>query len=328
MLTEEQRQTHHLYVGGSMISKIIGVHPRENISDAFLYATQRLEGNGTSSDANRGISLEGYVLDMYERENEVKLVRDIQLLSEIGEDGRGFCANLDAAIVNYEMTRPDNPTGTVWEENAIEAPVEAKTSNDPSSSAYTEVPIYVVVQVQWEMMHCGPQCRYGIVPVWLANFGRFNFKVFTVQRDNDLIAELRYAGFDFLDHVRRDEMPEGVTPHLETLKRVRREPQSLISLGDEAEAAVASWEAAKRQVKHWTGSVDQSKAAVLKLLGDAEGGVLPSGDIITYLSQNGARQIDLDILQYRAHELYDELVTQPTHRTLRRAKAKVGKRRK
>jgi len=325
MLTEAQRQTHHLYVGSSMISKIIGVHPRENISDAFLYATQRLDGNGTSTDANRGIALEGYVLDMYERENEVQLVRDIQLFSEVGEDGRGFCANLDAAILT-EVCEPDEE-GFERCLDVIEAPVEAKTSNDPSSSAYTEVPLHVVVQVQWEILHCGPRCRYGIVPVWLASFGRFVFKTFRVERDDTLIEELRYAGFDFLDHVRRDVMPEDVTPHLETLKSIRREPNSIISLGDEAGEAWADLEAAKREAKHWTSTVDERKQAVLAMLGDAEAGRLPSGETITYLSQNGARQIDLDILQYKAPELYAELVSQPTHRVLRKAKAKAGKRR-
>jgi len=313
MLTEAQRQTHHLYVGSSTIAKIIGVHPRENAADAYLYATQRVEEVTSSTDANRGISLEGYVLDMYEAENDIKLDRNIAIYSEIGEDGRGFCANLDGAIP--------------LDDDLFEAPVEAKTSNDPAASAYQELPIHVAVQVQWQMMHVGPHCRYGVVPVWLAKFGRFHFQVFRVERDDTLIEELRYFGFEFLDNVRRGVMPEGVTPHLETLKHIRREPESIISLDEEAGEAWAEYEAAKREAKYWTSTADERKAAILALLGDAEGGRLPSGETITYLSQNGARQIDLDILQFKAPELYAELVSQPTHRVLRKAKAKAAKRR-
>lgn len=322
-LSEKQRETHHLYVGSSTIAKIVGVHPRENIADAFLYATRRVEGGGGGTDANRGVALEGYVLDMFEAETEIKLARNIELFSEIGEDGRGFCANLDAAItVEREV---GTAKGGYLE---IEAPVEAKTSNDPAAHAYEEVPVHVSVQVNWQMMHVGPHCRYGLVPVWLANFGRFKFQIFRVDRDDALIEELRFAAFDFLDHVRRDVMPDGVTPHLETLKRVRREPASIISLDDEAAEAWVELEEAKREAKHWTSTVDERKARVLGFLGDAEGGRLPNGETITYLLQNGARQIDLDILQFRARELYEELVSQPKHRVLRKARAKVGKRRR
>lgn len=315
-LTEEQRATHHLYVGGSTIAKIVGVHPRENICDAFLYATGQLnEGKGNEA-INRGVALEGYVLDMFEKETEIEIVRDIQLRSEIGEDGRGFAANLDAAI-------------PIWNGKDVvvryEAPVEAKTSNDPASNAYDEVPIHVNLQVQWEMMMIGEHCRYGLVPVWLANFGRFKFQIFRVERDDSLIEELRFHAFDFLDHVRREVMPADETPHLETLKRVRREPDSVISLDDEAEAQWLAREAAGEEIKHWTATKDQASARLIAMLGTAEAGRLPSGDEIRYMEQNTARHIDLDVLGFRAPELYKEMVTQGKCRVLRRAKAKIGK---
>lgn len=315
-LTEEQRRTHHLYVGSSTIAKIVGVHPHENVSDAFLYATGRLNGAKGSEGINRGVALEGYVLDMFEKETEIEIVRNIPpLYSDIGSDGRGFAANLDAAV-------PDgNPLF-----GRIEAPVEAKTSNDPASSAYDAVPIHVNLQVQWQMMMIGEHCKYGLVPVWLANFGRFKFQIFRVERDDTLIEQLRFEAEDFLDHVRRDVMPEDSTPHLETLKRVRREPSSVVSLDDEAGEAWAELEAAKLEAKHWTTTVDQRKGIVLNLLGDAESGRLPNGDTITFLEQNGARVIDLDLLQARYPEIYTSMVSQPKHRVLRKGKAKTKRR--
>ncbi len=329
-LTDEQREKRHKFVGSSDIAKIIGVDERQNAGDVWLSKTDRLPRIEATTDINRGIALEPYVLSMFEAEFGLALKRDVWV------QGDDVCAsNLDAAITverkgsSIECTIADVPG--VFHGYAVEAPVEAKTTNlGKMWNAETgEIPFNVLVQVSFQIYCAGPQVQHAFVPALVPTFDRFNFlsPVPIVKRNDELIEELVIAAHEFMEYVRKGQRPPDAPPHLESLKRIKREPQS-IALGDEAARLWDSYTSAGEREKAVQRDREEYKRGILEVLGDAEAGRLPDGRTITFLEQNGPRHIDIDRLAVTAPRVYEELVTQSKFRVLRIKKSAVGRKAK
>src|SRR6185436_20433525 len=106
-------------------------------------------------------------------------------------------------------------------------------------------------QLLWQMDRIGDHCQYGITGVIWPSFKQFKFELYRVGRDQEAIDGLNEMAEWFWKFVKADVRPPDTTPHLETLKRVKREPASMISLGDEAEGIWQQREEAGKQVAHW-----------------------------------------------------------------------------
>lgn len=316
MITEAQRLARRSCIGSSDSPALCGVDQYRSLYDLWADKTGKLEERPPSEDAERGVALEPYVLSMFERRMNVRLVRDIELCAP-----GIFGANLDAAIATANSL--SDRIGF------ISAGVEAKTTVDDEGwgEEIEDVPLRVLVQVQHQMMVGGYTLTY--IPVLIPKFKRFHFEIYQILRHDSLIAQIRERGEWFWEkHVKTDIPPPATLPHLETLKRWRREPKSIIQLDDEAAKLWVNMELAKAERKKWDKTVEQFQIELLTKLGDAEAGELPDGARLTYLSQNGARQTDFDLLQMRLRErgcedLYNEFITRPTFRVLRHQKAKT-----
>lgn len=80
-----------------------------------------------------------------------------------------------------------------------------------------------------------------------------------------------------------DPVPEGRLPSIEVIKRLRRDPDSVRNLSDEDADVVQQWQDAKATAKAADKAAKELQAKVLMTLGEAEGGLLPSGQMVTYL---------------------------------------------
>ncbi len=317
MLTAAQRDKRKAFIGSSDIAALCGLSEFANAHDIWLEKTGRLvEGNGSAA-AEMGNDLEGAVLSMFERERGIKVVRNIWLERETI-----FCANLDGAICDSDQLTKGFP-------NAVLEPVEAKSTGYQEfwGKEGAEIPPVVLCQVAWQMMVIGAHCERGWVPVLFPGYKKFDFKIFPVERTksvNELIEVLVEQAFAFWKLVESDTPPENLTPHLPTLKRVRREAETVISLDDEAAEEWAKFERARERVSKWEATKEQRYARLVTMLGASEAGRLPDGRMLTYMEQSGARHCDFDLLQAEAPELYKRLVTQGRFRVLRMKKAKIG----
>jgi hypothetical protein len=142
-----------------------------------------------------------------------------------------------------------------------------------------------------------------------------------VKRNDEFLEELKVAAHEFWEYVRLDKRPPDSVPHLESLKRMKREPNMVLSLGDEAAELWSQYEAAGQREKSANRDRDEYKTQILAMLGDAEAGRLLDGREITFLSQNSPRHCDVDRLHVLNPELYEQVVSQGTHRVLRIKKA-------
>lgn len=310
MITQEQREQRKQFVGSSEIGALIGVDPYRNAADIFLEKTGQLAERTSGEVQNRGIVLEGYILSLFEAQLGITLARDLRV------QGDDVCAaNLDGALVD--------------DSNLILAPVEAKSSNFGKdwNQETGQIPLLVLVQVSFQIMCAGPQCDHGFIPALVPEYQRFKFltPVPIVKRNDELIEELRVAAHEFMDYVRKGKQPPNAIPHLNSLKRLRREPDTIVALG---EAAAEMWEAfelAKERKRAAERDEEELKRLILAELGQAEAGRLMDGRVISFLEQNGARHCDIDRLQVLNPVLYDELVKQTRFRVLRIKKPKSVK---
>ena len=188
------------------------------------------------------------------------------------------------------------------------------------------VPYNVLIQVQQQMAVHRLEMVY--VPVlWCIGF-RPEFRMYTVPRDESLWGEIATPATKWwCEHVQTRIPPGDEPPPLHVLRAIQRRDGEMIDADDGQAFLVASWD------EHRKARIEAEKvecdllAKVLAELGDAEGMSLPDGRRFTYREQNGPRKCDLDALQARAPGIYDEIVTQPSHRTARltgKAKQKKG----
>lgn len=313
MITEEERQRRHKFLGSSDIAKIVGCHWKQNIADCYYEKTEQLipEKFGGSREAKMGIHLEGAILDMFEDAMDVKLERNIWLQHPT----HPFCANLDAAIIeDLDFPQTDalvfkngNPKISRYER--IISPVEAKSTRfiENWGEDFDEAPLQVVVQVHWQMFLAGPQCRRGYAPVFFPKYKDFGFEYVPITRDQELIDDLEFAGREFMESVRDRKPPKDVAPALDTLKRVKREPESLISIKEDGAAVVKEWRQFVEKKSFTVSDVDRLKQSVIALLDNAEEGRLPDGSLIRYPMYAGSRHCDLDLVEFKLSRLQDEI---------------------
>src|SRR6202008_494962 len=237
MITEAQREARKTCLGSSDAPALCNVDEYRSLYDLWLDKTGKLEDRAASEDAERGNDLEPVVLNWFERRMGVTLARNIEL-PRLGV----FGANLDAAI-----------TAAIIDLHPIKAVVEAKTTTDGDDwgEGIEDVPLRVYVQVQHQMMVAG--CQIAYIPVLIPKYRKFHFEIYQVQRHEGLIAQIQARGEWFWEkHVLADIPPPATMPHLEALKRIKREPASVVQLNEDAAIQfdlLTQYRAQKRQLE-------------------------------------------------------------------------------
>jgi putative phage-type endonuclease len=356
-------------IGGSDIAAVLGVDRYRSAADIWLEKTGRLDPKPGTEDTDRGDALEPAALDMFERRRGVKLARKVYVRRGL------FGAELDGAIplAGSELAELSTKFPTAVKEYSeerspqVEAVVEAKSASvvtreteEPDSDLLIDpgwgpnpedVPFRVICQGHVQMYTAN--CRVCWVPVFTPAFGRFRFDVKVVAWSDNLMQQIHDAAGEFWRCVESDTRPPDVSPTLDALKRQHRRAGEIKPLDDDDEAVVAIWQRIREErltIEKREGAVYRDAVAVL---GDAEEGMLPSGQRLTYFSQFGGKHVDhadleaelaaiqrrmqtwreMPIEQVRAEMAAVDLpavlakhTTQGQHRVLRAPKMKKGKR--
>jgi len=109
---------------------------------------------------------------------------------------------------------------------------------------------------------------------------------------------------------------------MEVMAALRREPGSLVDLPEWAGEDIQMMEFHGRKRREAELIEREAKASIIESLGEAEGGRLPDGGLVTYLSQRSPARLDAKRLRADHPEIYEDYVTQGTHRVLRIKKPK------
>lgn len=164
--------------------------------------------------------------------------------------------------------------------------VEAKTTIEPGEwgdEGADQVPERVVAQTHHQFVVAGPEYRLAYVPVLMPGFRSFDFKMYRVERNDELANAIAERCRDFMTkHVRADVQPDDFKPSIEILKRVRRTPNKSVPI---SAALVEEWTGLKEAARVIEERKKNAEAAILAAMEDAEEATFDGGKL-TYFEVN------------------------------------------
>lgn len=271
-ISEQQREQRRKYIGSSDAAAVMGVDPYKSAADLWLDKTGQCDGFDGNDATDRGNWLEPALLNFAEHRLSAALrvhgafIRDLMKV----HDSQLLSANFDGI----------QAVGGVNEEPFI---VEAKSSVIDANwgeDGTDQVPDHVLIQVHHQFFVAGPEYRVAYVPVILPAFKSFDFRLFRVERNNDLAELVAQRGMEFMrKYVQPRIMPSNYKPSLEVLKRMRREPQKVVPVNDSLVDSLIIARATRKQAE---ADVKQAETELLEAMGDADGASY-CGGVVTYL---------------------------------------------
>lgn len=269
MITELQRQQRADKIGSSDAAAILGLDPFKSASDVWLEKTGRVEPFAGNEATERGQLLEPALLTFAERQLGKRFARDVMC----EHPSRLLVANLDGAV-----TEPHD-----FGFHAIEI-IEAKSTvmgEEWGEEGTDQVPERVSVQVHHQFA-CVPTARVAWIPVLLPGYRSFQWRMYRVDRNDELVKIVEGQGIDFMEkYVKPQRQPSDFKPSLEVLNRVRREPEKVVPIADELVEKLIAVRTAKKRIEE---ACEATQAELLAALGDAEAGAYSKG-MVTYFEQ-------------------------------------------
>lgn len=297
MITPAQREARRHFEGSSDAAAICGVDPWKSAFAVFAEKVYDVTDLPNEGPIKRGNRYEGPILDFAE-ETLGPLERNVSLHHPDGIRA----ANLDARVVGKR--------------EGVEAKFTGQ-GHDFGEPGTDEIPERVIVQCSHQMYVADLEVVH--VPVLLARFGRLEEVMFRVDRHEDLISSIIAKEDEFWERYVLPKVPPPLDgpPALEVIKRIRRQPASIVGLDP---SLIESWEEAKAYKKEAEEAEERAKTAVLAALGDAEAG--DYGDpakILTYYEQTRS-DVDRKRLQAFLPEVWEEFKTSTAYRVARLSK--------
>lgn len=254
MLTQDEIERRRHFLTATDVPQILGKSPWGNASDVYLNKVHRRQFTGNAA-TEAGTLLEPAVVAWAHQQLGGVVEGDWR----VHENGINACS-LDAMTLDGE-------------------PVEAKTSGivGPGSPhqwgepGTDEIPDYYLLQVHAQLLVTG--ARRAFVPALIGGRG---FVMYVVRSHKGLEDQIQRASEQFwTEHVEARIQPDK-TPKLETLKQLRREPQSVVSIPD---GPVELYLAAKAEEKAAVAKAEAAQAQLLASLGVAEAGDYSGGRV-------------------------------------------------
>lgn len=181
-------------IGGSDVAGILGISTWSTPLSVYLSCTGQSDPTETSELMELGTDMEPVIIDNFERVTGKKVIRSPERICHT--EHPWMIAHLD---------------GKVDGENSI---VEAKTSwdrDDWGEAGTDQIPVKYATQVQHYLCVSGASVCY--VPVKFFGFKRYWFELFVVERNDEIIEQIKEKLLDFWeDHVCLGVPPDPSNP--------------------------------------------------------------------------------------------------------------------
>lgn len=258
-ITKKQIEKRRNYTGSSDAAAIMGVSPWRTPYDIYLDKTGKLENGKSSAAAEVGNAFEKGILTLAEPHLGKLLLNQFRVLQ-----GTRLASNCDALVID---------TGK---------PVEAKLrrfDDDFGEPGTDQVADDIIVQAHVQML-CTASDLCHIAAVLAAR--GFKLQLFFVPFDKDIADTIIETTESFWnDYVLKDIPPEESQPSASVIKRIRREPKSVIDIPTELVEILQLKKAALKIAKKESEDADNILKAAL---GVAEAGRFEGG-LVTFLQQ-------------------------------------------
>lgn len=265
-MTPEELERRRNVIGASEVGLLFGLPSfgGRTLSDLWFEKKYGTEGSKGTASTKAGLRLESAVLEFAEERLGMPVI-DRQLWLTRGPnaatlDGRTCATDVVEAKTHGILWQQRNPD-EVW---------------GPDGS--DEIPDAYLLQVQCQMLVSGAN-----IGKLAALIGGLGWRMYFVQPHSQLQAEISRRSTEFIQSLAADVAPEEA-PTLETLKRLRRQPNKVIERSEELDALWAKLEEAKAVATASKDASESLQRALLAKLADAEAAET-AGGLITYYEQ-------------------------------------------
>jgi predicted phage-related endonuclease len=300
-ITDHQRNLRRSHIGASDSPLIAGLSPWGDAAKVYFSKVYESDDEPTAAMLT-GNRLEGPLLDFAEEQLGNAIIRNQFRVSQ--ENGGILAASHDALL----RTKREGVEAKYVGPNAVGEWGEPGTD---------DVPDHVNIQ-------CQHQCHVSELDcVWVvAAIARFTleWQMFKVPRNDPIIAWLVEKDLAFWHNHVLPKIPpiDCAPPPLEILSKIHRQPETVADLCqvENAVALLEDFQEANAARLLLEKEEKTAKERLLALLGDSEGGLLPDGRMLTYLSQKGQKRVDTTALLAAMPEAA-KYVSQSSYRVLR-----------
>ena len=275
-LTLKQLYARRAYLGSSDVPALLGVDKYRNVGDLFLEKTGQTELAVTANvAADLGDRLEPVICQWVADRLGVKYRRGQRRKSK---DGILRC--------QLDGWAPESGEPIEAKSSGLVNPMFRADEEGWGADGSDEVPFRVLAQVQFALMLSG--AKRGHVGAFLG--GGVGPRHYVVEAHPQLQAEIERRCYAFWNEHVLTRTPPPVTPSLDTLKIVRREPAKSVEIDADL---LERYRDVKNQAAMVKQAEDEAKAALLAALGDAEEGYTPFGVVTFMANKRGTRALRL-----------------------------------
>jgi predicted phage-related endonuclease len=306
-LTPWQQEQRRKYLTASKVPAVMGCDPFRTAADVLAYYTLPVQDDRAGEAAEIGLGIEPMLIEWCAA--EIGLREVVRNQWRVGPNGVN-AATFDA------VARKEQAVGIEAKTAGILNP--AGVGDEWGEAGTDQIPMRHLLQVVGQLI-AAPSVRRVYVPALIGGRGRV---LYQVDRDTPDVAELivvveaRCAAWWKTHVLERTPLPaDEAPPSLDTLRRVRREPSSVIDLTNDAGAseAVAAWRDAQERRKLIEAQEEAAKARAVALLGSAEAArVRLDGEtkLLRCVEQSFGKRVDTARLRSELPEVYAKYVSE------------------
>ncbi|HNN29830.1 MAG TPA: YqaJ viral recombinase family protein [Agitococcus sp.] len=298
-------------IGGSEIAAICGLNQYKTPMQIWESKVNPVQDEETSQPAYWGTVLEEVVAKEYAKRTGYKVQR---VNTQMRHPDFNFAiANIDRAVIN-----PDISGNVRWKDGKLTTDriLECKTANGFMAKQWGEagsdqVPDSYLIQCQWYLGITGASvCDLAVL------IGGQDFRIYTINRDDDLINDLLQQGAAFWELVKNNIAPDPIN-YPEAVKKWANSDTTLsVQADDSLIDDLEQIQSIKAQVKELEAQEDEIKARVVYALKEAETLIYQGVKVATCKTQTRT-SFDSKAFEKDHPDLYAQYKKQSSTRVLR-----------
>lgn len=298
-------------IGGSDIAAIVGLNPFKTPMQVWESKVHPVKDDSQSEPAYWGNTLEEVVAKEYAKRTGRKVQRVNTQMQH--KDFDFALANIDRAVVNPDIAGRAYWTGDRLTTDRI---LECKTANGFMAKQWGEagtdsVPDAYLVQCQWYMAVTGASvCDLAVL------IGGQDFRIYTIERDDDLIGSLLVQGAAFWELVQNRTEPDPINYPEAVKKWANSNPDLSLEADDILVDDLDKIQDIKANIKELEAQEEVIKARVLFQMKDAETLTYKGHKVATFKTQNRAT-FDSKAFEKEHADLYAQYKKSSSTRVLR-----------
>lgn len=254
-------------IGGSEIAAIVGLNQYTTPMQVWESKVNPVVEDDDSANEPMywGTTLEDVVAKEYAKRTGRKIQRVTEQMRH--PDFKYAIANIDRAAIN-----PDIAKRVFWKDNKLTTDriLECKTANGFAAKQWgdigsDQVPESYLIQCQWYMGITGASiCDLAVL------IGGQDFRIYTILRDDDLIADLLIAGGAFWELVQNKTPPDPANYAEAVKKWGNSDPSKVAEAGDDLAIEIEVLQRVKAEIKELEAEEERIKSLIICELQTAE----------------------------------------------------------